>query len=204
MPLPSHSVAIKKLVSSITATSMLDGIIQNKNGINDCIAFLSQNRLRLGLVIGESVGHVEVVVYQQVTSDISQQNSFKPWTLTEYPMAYHGQMQEVIGSLTDRLSVPRRAIADIVFIVPIKEVESGMFHDAGSRVAYFTRYFIDENRTLRECTSMFYLDRYTVEPFSHRLFFSMNYLAQNLKRRMHHLKESEVKSKTFRIFFFFE
>jgi hypothetical protein len=180
---------------------MLDEIIQNSIGINDCIAFHSQNRLRLGMVVGESVGHVEVVVFQQVTSDISRQHSFKPLTASEYPMAHHGQMQELIGSLTDKLSVPRQAIADIVFIVPIKEVESGMFHVAGSRVAYFTRYFIDENRKVRDCTSMFYLEPYTVEPFTHRLFLSMNHLAHNLKRKMYHLKESDVTSKTFRIYF---
>jgi hypothetical protein len=110
-------------------------------------------------------------------------------------------MQELIGSLTDKLSVPRQAIADIVFIVPIKEVESGMFHVAGSRVAYFTRYFIDENRKVRDCTSMFYLEPYTVGPFTHRLFLSMNHLAHNLKRKMYHLKESDVTSKTFRIYF---
>ncbi len=74
-----------------------------------------------------------------------------------------------------------------------------MFHIAGSRVAYFTRYFIDDNRAFLECRSMFYLERYTVEPFSHCLFFSMNRLAQNLKKIIYHLKESEVTSKTFRI-----
>jgi hypothetical protein len=52
-------------------------------------------------------------------------------------MAYHGHMHEVFSSSTDKLSVPQQANADIVFTVPKKEVESGMFHITGSRITYF-------------------------------------------------------------------
>jgi hypothetical protein len=61
-----------------------------------------------------------------VTSVISTQHSCRLSAAADYPMAYHGHMQEVFGRMTDKVSVPRSSIVDIVFILPIKEVESGM------------------------------------------------------------------------------
>lgn len=83
---------------------------------------------------------MDVIVFKRMSSDISQQHSLPPVTATEYPMAHHGNMVEVIASMSDLVSVPRASILDIVFIVPMKEVESGMFHIAGSRSAFYTRF----------------------------------------------------------------
>ena len=119
---------------------MPDATIQSKIGVNDCIAFESQYGIRLGMVIDESSEDVEVLIFEKVTSDISKQHSLQPVAAADYPMAYHGHMQEVVGKITDTLSVPRRSIVDIVFILPITEVESGMFHIAGSQSVFFIRY----------------------------------------------------------------
>lgn len=183
---------------------MLDALIQNKIGVNDCIAFDSRQGLRLGMVVNDSFENVEVLLFEKVTSDISKQNSFQPLSAIDYPMAYHGHMQEVFGRVTNNLSVPRRSIVDIIFILPITEVESGMFHIAGSKVAYFMRYYMRADGKLIGCTSYVYLKRYMVEPFSHRIFSSINHLAHHLKKKMYHLKESETTSKSFRIFFSME
>jgi hypothetical protein len=40
-----------------------------------------------------------------------------------------------------------------------------------------------------------------VEPFSHRIFLTFNHLAQNLKKKMYHLRESDTTTKSFRFFF---
>jgi hypothetical protein len=74
---------------------MPDVKIQNKISINDCIVFDSQCGLRLGMVIDESFDNVKVLIFDKVTSDVSTQHSFKPLAAADYPMAYHGHMQEV-------------------------------------------------------------------------------------------------------------
>lgn len=178
--------------------------IQNKVSVNDCIAFQHQSRTRLGRIVEDRVESLVVLLYNMVTSEISRQHSLKPLTAIDYPMAYHGNMLEVLESITDRVSISRQSIIDIVFIVPIMEVESGVFHIAGSKVTYFSRYFIQADRKVKENKSKFYFDRYIVEPLTHRLFSSLNYLAHNLRRAMYHLRESDISSKSFRIFFSME
>ncbi len=85
---------------------MLDATIQNKIGVNDCIAFDSRQGLRFGMVVNDSFENVEVLLFEKVTSDISKQNPYKPLSAIDYPMAYHGHMQEVFGRVTNNLSVP--------------------------------------------------------------------------------------------------
>jgi hypothetical protein len=174
--------------------------LQSKISVNDCIAFEAQCCTRLGIVIDESFENVEVLIFEKVTSEISKQHSLKPVTAAVYPMAYHGQMQEVICKTTDTLSVPQRSIVDIVFIIPITEVESGMFHIAGSQSVYFMRHLINNHGEVTNCNPVLYFSHCYFEPFSHRIFSSLNYIAQNLKRVMHHMKESDVAVKTFRIY----
>lgn len=77
-------------------------------------------------------------------------------TANECPMAYRGNMTEVVGSMVERVAVPRIKIMDIIFIVPLLEVESPGFHVAGSKMAYFTRFYIESNGTLCNCSSTFY------------------------------------------------
>jgi hypothetical protein len=128
-----------------------------KIGVNDCIAFESRHGLRFGMVVNDSFKNVEVVIFEKVTSDISKQNSFKPLSAIDYAMAYHAHMQEVFRRVTNKLSVPQRSIVDIIFILPITEVESGMFHITGSKVAYFMRYYMQADGKLIRCTSYVYL-----------------------------------------------
>jgi hypothetical protein len=180
---------------------MLDVDIKSNISKFDCIIFNASSGRSMGMVIEGYLDNVDVIICKRMSSEVSQQHALSPITATEYPMAHHGNMVEVYASMSDWVSVPRASILDIVFIVPINEVESGMFHIAGSRSAFFTRYYMDSDGTISKCNNVFYFERYFVEPFSHRIFSALNYLAQNLKRVMYHLKESDASSKSFRMFF---
>jgi hypothetical protein len=175
--------------------------IQSKISVNDCVSFETQFGVKLGVIVDTNTESIDVIVFQRVTSEMSQEHTLRPVTAAEYPVAYHGNMAEVLARVTERLSIFRLSVVDIIFIVPISEVESGLFHVAGSRMAYFTRYVIKDNGARSQCSLKFYYNRHTVEPFSHRLFLSFNHLAQNLKRGMYHLKESATTKKSFRFFF---
>jgi PAS domain S-box-containing protein len=59
----------------------------------------------------------------------------------------------------------------------ISEVESGIFHIAGSKTTYFSRYYIDAKRKINVCRQVFYFYLHFVEPYSHRFFSSFTHLA---------------------------
>jgi hypothetical protein len=183
---------------------MIDDVIQSAITKFDCILFKSPSGRSMGIVTKHTMDFVDVIVVRRMTSELSQQYSLPPITAAEYPMAYNANMVEVIANMKDSLSVNRSFIVDIIFIVPIREVESGMFHMAGSDHVYFIRYFIDDDERLSECNTVFYFERSLVEPFSHRVFSSLNCLAQSLKRSLYNQKESDLLSKTFRLYFSME
>jgi hypothetical protein len=178
---------------------MVSEEVRNKLSINDCIAFQTECGNRPGLIIDDSPDAVEVLVFKEVTSELHQQYCLRPVVAEEYPMAYCGNMIELMGNVSDKLTIPRTSIIDIIFIVPIREVESSLFHIAGSKNAYFIRYYIKADNGLCDYHARFYFNQYIVEPFSHRIFYSFNLIAHNLKRSMHHLKETDVSNKTFRV-----
>jgi len=178
--------------------------VRQKLSINDCISLQTGSGLGLGLIIEDSQVNVEVIMFNQVTSSLHWQYSLRPVTADKYPMAYCSNMTEVMANVSDKKTIPRTSILDIVFIAPIKEVESSYFHIAGSTSVYFIKYYIESNGCIKDCDSTFYFRPFTVEPFSHRIFSSFNVIAQNLRRSMHHLKQTDLGSKTFHIFFSME
>jgi hypothetical protein len=142
--------------------------IQEKVSIRDCIAFkYSSSISHLGMIVDDYKVSLDVIVFNKLSSEISQQHSFLPLTAAEFPMAYHAGMTEVVTSSNDRLRISRSDITDIIFIPPISEVESGNFHMAGSKTTYFSRYYIDANGKINVCRQVFYFDRHFVEPYSH-------------------------------------
>jgi len=178
--------------------------VRNKLSVNDCISFQGEGAIGFGIITKDRRDAVEVIMFEEVTSDLYRRFSLRPVAFEEYPMAYYGGMTELVATVSNKVTIPRSSIRDIIFILPIKEVESAMFHMAGSKVAYFIRYYLDADQRLHDYGARFYLDQYVVEPFSHRIFSSMNLLAQHLRKALHHLKETESCSKTFRAHFSME
>jgi hypothetical protein len=114
---------------------------------------------------------VDVIIVKKLTSEVSPLYSLPPLTAAEHPMAYNRNMTEVILDMSDCMSVSRSSIKDVIFIVPFREVESGMFHLAGSSCAFFIRYFVKEDGMLRDCNAIFYFERSAEKPISHRFIF---------------------------------
>jgi len=178
---------------------MVSEEVRNKLSINDCISFETESGGGIGMIIDDSQVNVVVIIFNRVTSSMHQKYSLRLVTADEFPMAYCSNMIEVMANVSDKSTIPRRSITDIVFIASIKEVESLFFHIAGSKSVYFIRYYIETDGSVKDFASTFYFSSYMIEPFSHRIFFSLNLIAQSLTRSMHHLKETDVGSKTFRM-----
>jgi hypothetical protein len=66
-------------------------------------------------------------------------------------MAAQAHMLKLICQDT-YVEVERSEVYDIAFIIPLSEVESGLFHMSGSYNSFFTRYTIN-NGTVEQCLS---------------------------------------------------
>jgi len=108
-------------------------------------------------------------------------------------------MVEVIASDSKEI-VPQSNIMDVVFILPVSEVEQGSFYMSGSKLIYFKRYCVTGNNIIQPCHPNAYFGKFYLEPFSIRLFHASNNLAQNLTRFLHHGPSSRLSMKTFRFF----
>jgi hypothetical protein len=138
--------------------------------------------------------------YTRMTSDISRRFSLQPITSTFFPVASNTNIVELVG--TSRITKEARIdVVDVVFCLPIMELESGMVHLTGASNLYFVRFVLTDDNRLIPFPSSFYFSPYYIAPFSIRLFGSLNVLAQNLKKVLFHLPESQEPKKIFRLFF---
>jgi hypothetical protein len=114
-------------------------------------------------------------------------------------MASLSSIEEVVA-VEERQVVQRDYINDVAFILPLAEVESGLFYMSGASNTFFTMYAL-YNRSITPYRSTYYFGHHHVEPFTVQLFHSMNHLAQHLKKVLFHQREADVSARKFRLFF---
>jgi hypothetical protein len=102
-------------------------------------------------------------LYKPMTVDIITRFSLQPIMTSLFPIAAQSNIVEVVGTACT-MSAARSDIEDIIFIVPIQELESGMVHITGATNLYFARYGYDERD-----------DKLLPYPFS--LYFSIQYVS---------------------------
>jgi hypothetical protein len=137
-----------------------------------------------------------------MTSQILQHYSLPPITKAEFAMASQGHMQKVVAQDTV-VNVTKAAIINIAYVVPLAELESGLFNMCGATNSFFIRYSLT-NGTLENYKSDYYFVSRPVESLSVRLFHSLNYLAGLLQKSLYHQGEAETSCHTFRLFFSIE
>ena len=142
-------------------------------GQGDYVKFTFEGQQRQGYFFGSLDSMlVRIVLYQCVTLDVFNTYSLSPINASKHPMAYTSKMIELISTGVE-VNVSRNNIDDIIFVLPLQEVESSNLFMAGSDFIYFQRYGLSNN-TLILCPSSVYYSRYIVEPFSIRIFQSLN------------------------------
>jgi hypothetical protein len=98
----------------------------------------------------------------------------------------------------EEIDIKRAHIVDVAFILPMEEINSGMFFLSGADNTFFIRYIL-VNNMMKSCRPTLYFCRYLVEPLSVRLFLTLNTLSQNLRKALYHQPESATTKKTFRL-----
>jgi hypothetical protein len=92
-------------------------------------------------------------------------------------------MEVISHDVTD--SFDRDSIIDVAFVVPLAEVESGLYNLSWSYNSFLIRYSLHQGNVHQYCTEYYFVSR-PVEPLSICLFHSLNYLAGLLKRALYH------------------
>lgn len=172
--------------------------IQANVQLGDFIIFNSScNGVGLGQIINANHVRVKVSLLNIMDSEAMKRHRIKPVTAESFPVAAQDGMVEVYQT-SEEIFVDRTMIKDVAFILPLQEVESGMFFLAGAENTFFIRYIFSQN-TMQMCNPSVYFSRYLIEPLGVRLFTAMNTLSQHLTRSMYHQAESELSSKSFRL-----
>jgi hypothetical protein len=154
------------------------------------VKFVSESSDGLGEIIRGNQDTVTLRVFKAMDSTTLQSYFLRP-NINE------DDILEVYQS-SDEIEVERTAIVDVAFILPVEEMESGMFFLSGAENTFYIRY-IFLNNTLCSARSSLYFARYLVEPLSIRLFINLNTLAHHLRKALFHQRESSISKKSFRL-----
>jgi hypothetical protein len=91
----------------------------------------------VGKIIGGTANVLQVQVFTRMTSEVCLQYSLPPVTTAAYPTASFANMIEVVDCQDSYVNVARSAIHDIAHIMPLPEVESGLFHSLPQKVSQY-------------------------------------------------------------------
>jgi hypothetical protein len=175
------------------------GALQTYLSLDDGVIIKQNNNVT---AIGKIVkvhddNKISVSLFSRVSSDLLIHHSLSVVTATKAPFAVNSGMVEVIQMPTI-IKIPRSSIVDLAFIVPLVEVESGLFHLTGARNTVFIHYIHHREGSIASYPYSMLQARIT-EPVSFRIFRGLNILSSSLLRTLYHQPEEHSSSKSFRI-----
>jgi hypothetical protein len=177
--------------------------IQQFISVDDVVSFTSGNLKRIGRVRAiVSRTDIEVVLFIEVSNEMLLQHSLVKITHEEAPLASKSGMVEVMQSVCTAV-IPRSAIVDLCFIVPLEEVESGSFHLTGAEFVFYIRFDLQPDGSKKKHTESFIHPR-MVDPLTYRIFRSLNLLSLSIKKMFYHRPENESIRKTVQLMIPFE
>jgi len=179
----------------------MDVAIQRCLGQGDFIQFTQpEGPLLLGEVVAAvSDDRLRCRIYSPMTSGILTQFSLPPITPLTSPVAARTVINEVVATDNFRI-ILRDEVQDLIFILPLAEVETGNVFITGAANLFFVRYLIDQT-THSNFSSVNFFGSHIIQPLTVRIFCSLNMLAFTIKKLMYHRPEAEDTKRSTRIFF---
>jgi len=138
-------------------------------------------------------------IYSLMSSSILRQFSLPPITVSMFPIAALTIVSEVVAMNTF-VDLGREDVLDIIFILPISELESGNVFITGCSNLYFVRYLVDGSHAVN-FSSVHFFGRHAIQPLTIRIFHALNTLSSTIKKLMYHRPEAEDTKRSARIFF---
>lgn len=171
--------------------------------LDDVVLINYNNSRSIGKIVAtEQSDKVIVLRFTELTPELLVHYSLSTVTDEEAPFAIKSGMVEVIQTNT-RLLIDRSSIIDIAFIIPLQEVECGLFHLTGARNSYFIRYQCNRGGRVEPYGSSILQPR-VIDTFSSRIFGSLNQLSASMKKLFYHHPEQDSVHKSFRMPFSYE
>jgi hypothetical protein len=178
----------------------MEDAIRRSVSVGDFLQLKTQSPSVIVEILSAAEETVTCRVYAPMTGEILNRFSLQPIMVSLFPVTAQTNIVEVVGTV-QTITASKTDIVDIVYVVPIEELESGLVHITGACNLFFARYgFTEEDKLFRFPSSLYFSIQY-VYPFSFRIFSSLNMLALNLKKSLFHVPESQEPKKVFRVFF---
>ncbi|MFO0446190.1 MAG: hypothetical protein ACK51L_00830 [bacterium] len=174
--------------------------LQRHVTVGDFVKFFDSHchsTMGLGEIVNDGTDRVRIKLFHFMSSEVMQSNFVPPINPRDYPLASQDEIQEVYQSSEEQW-IARHMIVDVAFIVPIEEVESGRFFLSCAENTFVIRYCLISSSML-PWTTNYYFSRFQVEPFSVRLFHSLNTLSDHVRRSMFHRPEAQTTVQSFTI-----
>jgi hypothetical protein len=160
-------------------------------GPGDFVKFrdASEHHPEGSLLFGEVMAAVEedglqCRIYSPMTSSILTQFSLPPITASSFPVAARSVITEVVATGTFQI-ISRDAVDDLIFILPLREIESGNVFITGATNLFFVCYLMDK-MTVITFSSINYFGYFFIQPLTIRIFSALNTLAFTIKKLMYH------------------
>jgi hypothetical protein len=118
-------------------------------------------------------------VYSLMTSSILTKFLLPPITESLFPVAARTVITEVVATNTFK-NISRDEVEDLVFILPISELESGDVFITGATNLYFVRYLVDQTFFVNFYSIQFF-GYHFIQPLTIRIFSAINMLAFTIK-----------------------
>jgi hypothetical protein len=174
--------------------------IQSAVQAGDYITFCDEEgrkELIYGMITECSQERLGVNLFKEFTSEVMRRHFIRPINANDHPLTFQDNIVELYQANESRY-ISRANITDVVFVIPVAEIESGMFFLSGAANVFCIRYALLDGRM--QCfPSSYYFSRYMVEPISVRLFNALNTLSQHLRKSLFHQTESSPSKKTCRL-----
>jgi hypothetical protein len=186
----------------------MDGAIRRCLGPGDFIrinrathrSIISSDAPEFGEVLGVvNQDELRCRMYSLMTSTILTKFTLQPITALQFPVAARTINSEVVAYNIFK-NISREEVEDLVFIVPLRDFESGNVFLTGAANLYYVRYLIDKTNAI--CfSSVDFFGYHYIQPITVRMFSALNNLSFTVKRLMYHRPESEDTKRSTRIFF---
>lgn len=168
------------------------------SSLNDSVVFLHDNLSIIGRIVKvHASDKVSLVIFKTVMTDILLHCSLPTITVATSPLAMKSSMVELLET-AEVWKIDRSLVTDLPFIIPLHEVESGLFHLSGAQNTYFIWFESNSNGSIidYQCSM---LEPRVAEPLSYRIFRGLNMLSSSITKVFYHQPEGQSMRKSFNI-----
>jgi hypothetical protein len=114
-------------------------------------------------------------------------------------VAARSVITEVVATGTFQI-ILRDAVDNLIFILPLREIESGNVFITGATNLFFVHYLVDKT-TVITFSSIIFFGYFFIQPLTIRIFSALNTLAFTIKKLTYQRPEAEDTKQSTRMFF---